>query len=178
VWRGWGKTLKTSFGIACTPTEVWTWHLPNASVERYLWTNLFGNRVVLTYYRTVSILRVSLNNHLRKISVRLGTVATHLPRNQKVTFSNSARHLLAKVIYISSVFHFMMLSVSGLQVKRRIGWRLVDNIVTYRDLRVTYRRVLDWLIGFIAPYTFRTRDYRQYSAIANLRTFSSPLHTH
>jgi hypothetical protein len=33
-----------------------------------------------------------------------------------------------------------------------------------------YRRVLDWMIGFIAPYTFTTWDYRQYSAIADLHT--------
>jgi hypothetical protein len=35
-----------------------------------------------------------------------------------------------------------------------------------------YRRGLDWMIGFIAPYTytFTIRNYRQYSAIAILRT--------
>jgi hypothetical protein len=33
------------------------------------------------------------------------------------------------------------------------------------------RRVLDWMIEFIAPYTFTTRDYRQYSAVASLHTF-------
>jgi hypothetical protein len=43
------------------------------------------------------------------------------------------------------------------------------NIVTC--IGVTYRRVLDWMIGFIAHYTFTTRDYRQYSAIAILHTF-------
>jgi hypothetical protein len=32
------------------------------------------------------------------------------------------------------------------------------------------RRVLDWMIGFIASYTFTARDYRQYSAIAILHT--------
>jgi hypothetical protein len=32
------------------------------------------------------------------------------------------------------------------------------------------RRVLDWMIGFIASYTFTTRNYRQYSAIAILHT--------
>jgi hypothetical protein len=40
---------------------------------------------------------------------------------------------------------------------------------------VTYvsdcRRGLDWMIGFIAPYTFTTRDCRQCSAIAILHTF-------
>jgi hypothetical protein len=30
---------------------------------------------------------------------------------------------------------------------------------------------LDWVIGFIAPYTFTTRDYRQYSTIAILHIF-------
>jgi hypothetical protein len=33
-----------------------------------------------------------------------------------------------------------------------------------------YRRVLDRMIEFNAPYTFTTRDYRQYSAIADLHT--------
>jgi hypothetical protein len=33
------------------------------------------------------------------------------------------------------------------------------------------RRGLDSMIGFIAPYTFTTRDYRQHSAIAILHTF-------
>jgi hypothetical protein len=28
-----------------------------------------------------------------------------------------------------------------------------------------------WMIGFIAPYTFTRRNYRQYSSIADLRTF-------
>jgi hypothetical protein len=32
------------------------------------------------------------------------------------------------------------------------------------------RRLLDGMIGFIALYTFTTRDYRQYSAIADLHT--------
>jgi hypothetical protein len=30
--------------------------------------------------------------------------------------------------------------------------------------------VLDWMIGFIALYAFTTRDYRLYSAIADLHT--------
>jgi hypothetical protein len=34
-----------------------------------------------------------------------------------------------------------------------------------------YRRGLDWMIGFIAPYIFTTWDYRQYSALAILHTF-------
>jgi hypothetical protein len=36
------------------------------------------------------------------------------------------------------------------------------------EVCVTYRRVLDWMIGFIAPYTFTARDNRQYNAIAVL----------
>jgi hypothetical protein len=44
----------------------------------------------------------------------------------------------------------------------------IHNIVTCRG---DYRRGLDWMIGFIAPYTFTTRDYRQYSAVAVLHTF-------
>jgi hypothetical protein len=39
---------------------------------------------------------------------------------------------------------------------------------------VTYRLGLDWMIPFIAPYTFT----RQYSAIVILHNLSSPLHTH
>jgi hypothetical protein len=35
---------------------------------------------------------------------------------------------------------------------------------------VTYRRVLDFIIGVIAPYKFKTWDCRQYSAIADLHT--------
>jgi hypothetical protein len=35
---------------------------------------------------------------------------------------------------------------------------------------VTIRRVRDWMIGLIAPYRFTTRDYRQYSNIADLHT--------
>jgi hypothetical protein len=38
---------------------------------------------------------------------------------------------------------------------------------------VTLDWVLDWMIGFIAPYTFTTRDYGQYSAISNLHTLQS-----
>jgi hypothetical protein len=39
-------------------------------------------------------------------------------------------------------------------------------------LGVTYRRVLDWMIGFIAPYTFtQFGTTGQYSAIAILHTF-------
>jgi ABC-type uncharacterized transport system permease subunit len=33
-----------------------------------------------------------------------------------------------------------------------------------------YRRVLDWMNGFIVPYTFTTLDYRPYSTIAILHT--------
>jgi hypothetical protein len=33
---------------------------------------------------------------------------------------------------------------------------------------VTIDGVLDWTIKFIAHYVFTTRDYRQYSAIADL----------
>jgi hypothetical protein len=29
---------------------------------------------------------------------------------------------------------------------------------------------LDWMTEFIAPYTFTTRNYRQFSAIADLHT--------
>jgi hypothetical protein len=35
---------------------------------------------------------------------------------------------------------------------------------------VTLSRLLDCMIGFIAPYTFTARNYRQYSAIADLHT--------
>jgi hypothetical protein len=42
-----------------------------------------------------------------------------------------------------------------------------------------YRKVHDWLFAFIAPYTFTTRDYRQYSAIADLYTLHYTVtHTH
>jgi hypothetical protein len=43
------------------------------------------------------------------------------------------------------------------------------NIVTCRGLRVTYKTAL--CIGFIVPYTFTTRDYTQYRAIAIVHTF-------
>jgi hypothetical protein len=36
---------------------------------------------------------------------------------------------------------------------------------------VTIDGGLDWMIEFIAPYTFTTRDYRQHGAIAILHTF-------
>jgi hypothetical protein len=36
-----------------------------------------------------------------------------------------------------------------------------EYIVTSRGLRLTYKTGLDWMIGFIAPYTFTARDYRQ-----------------
>jgi hypothetical protein len=46
------------------------------------------------------------------------------------------------------------------------------NMVTCRGLRV--RDLQDegfyWMIGFIAPYTFTTREYRQYIAITGLHT--------
>jgi hypothetical protein len=52
------------------------------------------------------------------------------------------------------------------------------NAVMCRGLRVTYRQVLNWMIGFIDTLSMHTiRDYRQYSAIADLHTISL-LHTH
>jgi hypothetical protein len=39
-----------------------------------------------------------------------------------------------------------------------------------KSVLVTIDGVLDWMIGFIAHYTFTTRDYMQYSAIAILHT--------
>jgi membrane protein YqaA with SNARE-associated domain len=45
-------------------------------------------------------------------------------------------------------------------------WRPTILIVLSR-VGVTVDGVLDWMIGFIAPYTFTTRDYRQYSAVAH-----------
>jgi hypothetical protein len=45
-------------------------------------------------------------------------------------------------------------------------------IVTCTGLRLTYRRVLYWMIGFIAPYTFtQFRTTGNYSAIAILHTY-------
>jgi hypothetical protein len=44
----------------------------------------------------------------------------------------------------------------------------MQNIVTCRVFCAW--RILDWMIGFIAPYTFTTRNYRQYSAVADLHT--------
>jgi hypothetical protein len=35
---------------------------------------------------------------------------------------------------------------------------------------VTIDGIMEWMIEFIATYTFTTRDYRQYSAIADLHT--------
>jgi hypothetical protein len=41
------------------------------------------------------------------------------------------------------------------------------NIVTCSG---DYRRILHWMIEFIAPYIFTSREHRQYSAIADLHT--------
>jgi hypothetical protein len=49
-------------------------------------------------------------------------------------------------------------------VSKKSPWYIVT-------CRAEYRRVLEWIIGFIAPYAFTTRDYRQYSAISILHTF-------
>jgi hypothetical protein len=46
------------------------------------------------------------------------------------------------------------------------------------SLRDVYGGVFDWMIGFIAAYTFVTQDYRQYSAIAILHILSARFHTH
>jgi hypothetical protein len=41
------------------------------------------------------------------------------------------------------------------------------------------RRVFDWMLGFVSPYTFtQFGTIGNYSAIAILHTFISPLHTH
>jgi hypothetical protein len=45
------------------------------------------------------------------------------------------------------------------------------HIVTCRGWFVTYRRVLNWMIGFIdTVYIHTIRDYRKYRAIADLHT--------
>jgi hypothetical protein len=49
------------------------------------------------------------------------------------------------------------------------------NIVTCRGDAWLIRRVWDWMIGFIGPYTFTTRDWRQYGAIADLHTLQFTL---
>jgi hypothetical protein len=38
------------------------------------------------------------------------------------------------------------------------------------ELFCNIREVLDWMIGFIAPYTSTIRDYRYYSTITDLHT--------
>jgi hypothetical protein len=48
--------------------------------------------------------------------------------------------------------------------------RTKEHIIACRGCCVTYKTGLHWMIGFIAPYTFTTRDYRQYSAVAGLHT--------
>jgi hypothetical protein len=49
-----------------------------------------------------------------------------------------------------------------------VFWHQLSHV---RVVALLIRRVLEWTIGFIAPYTYTARDYRQYSAIAHLHTF-------
>jgi hypothetical protein len=48
---------------------------------------------------------------------------------------------------------------------------VLNFIIKYNN--VTCMGDLDWMIGLLTLYTFTTRDYRPYSAIADLHTFSS-----
>jgi hypothetical protein len=50
------------------------------------------------------------------------------------------------------------------------------NIVTGRGLCVTYRRVLDWIIGFIDTLFTQLGTTGNYSAIAISKLYSSMLH--
>jgi hypothetical protein len=47
---------------------------------------------------------------------------------------------------------------------------MYNHIVTCWGCAWLIRRALDWMIGFIAPYAFTTRDYRQHSALGDLHT--------
>jgi hypothetical protein len=51
-------------------------------------------------------------------------------------------------------------------------------IVTYTGWLVTYRRVLDWMIGFTDTLFTQLVTTGCYRVIAEINTYSSPLHTH
>jgi hypothetical protein len=53
-----------------------------------------------------------------------------------------------------------------------------DGVVTCRGLRVAYRRVLDWMIGFIDTLYIQLGTSGNYSATGISTIYSSPLHTH
>jgi hypothetical protein len=50
--------------------------------------------------------------------------------------------------------------------------------VTYRGVRVNYRRVLDGMIGFIAILYIPLGSTGNYSTIADYTLYNSLLHTH
>jgi hypothetical protein len=50
AWRYWGKQWKTSVRVACALAEIQTKHLPNRSLQRLLWTTLFGGETSLCIY--------------------------------------------------------------------------------------------------------------------------------
>jgi hypothetical protein len=59
--------------------------------------------------------------------------------------------------------------ILGLYIAQKHFRCLLTHTVTCRSH--LYDEVLNWMNGFIAHYTSTTRDYRQYNAIAILRTF-------
>lgn len=62
VWKHWRTLRKTSVKIAGVPTQIWTEHLSNTSLERYIWTTLLG----LIHKLVIIITTVTITKNNRK----------------------------------------------------------------------------------------------------------------
>jgi hypothetical protein len=62
VWRDPGKPRRTSVRIPNVPVEIRTEYLPNASLERYRYTNLFGPND--SYQMTTTFIHTEINSEL------------------------------------------------------------------------------------------------------------------